>query len=264
MNTDAANVLIVDDEPDIREILRIFVTSLGFNPITAADGRQGLEKVKTNHIDVVISDLMMPNVSGMMLLDELRRSGYTNPFIFVTAYPSQEASIQALRLGAFDFLEKPFDGGQVRSLLKEAVRVSKNEGQFNRIVQESMDISSANVARKRTISSSGEPLEKESKRLIQIFLNEIIKQLPVCESSVTSLMLPEVQKWEIGYIMRTMQSFRAVAFSLGLDDISDVSNNLEWLAMRTRLDSELIDEDIVAKFREGFEKLKSLASSSIF
>ena len=264
MTKEKANILIVEDEPDIREILRIFVTSLGFNPIVAEDGRQGLEKYKTNHIDVVISDLMMPHVSGMMLLDELRRSGYKNPFIFVTAYPSQEASIQALRLGAFDFLEKPFDGAQVRSLLKEAVKVSKSDDQFDRIVQQSMESNPSHQAREQKIDATAIRTDDDLKRLVQVFYNEVIKQLPVCESALNSLLVPEVQKWEVGYIMRTMQSFRTVAFSLGLNEISDIANNMEWLAMRTRLDPTIIDQAMVDKFRDGFEKMKALASASIF
>ena len=123
----------------------------------------------------------MPHVSGMMLLDELRRSGYKNPFIFVTAYPSQEASIQALRLGAFDFLEKPFDGAQVRSLLKEAVKVSKSDDQFDRIVQQSMESNPAHQAIEQKIDAAAIRTEEDSKRLAKssiMSLRPCVKVLP--------------------------------------------------------------------------------------
>lgn len=121
-----AKILIVEDEPDIRDILKIYVRSLTYEPLVAVDGRRALELLENTHIDVIVSDLMMPYVSGMMLLNELRSRNMTIPFIFITAYPSQESSIQALRLGAYDFLEKPFEGGHVRKLLVEAVKASRS------------------------------------------------------------------------------------------------------------------------------------------
>lgn len=251
-------ILIVEDEPDIRDILKIFVKSLDYEPLLAEDGRQGLEVALSQHIDVVISDLMMPHASGMMMLDDLRRSGFSNPFIFVTAYPSQQASIQALRLGAFDFLEKPFDGAQVRKLLKEAVHVARNGNSIKQISRSGKESALAicDSARGKKFDST-QRMEMNTE-MVRVFVMEVIKQVPIWEKSLQGLSNVTAQKWEVGYLMRAMLDIRSAASKLELDNISKIAGELEWLAMRLRLDPDLITSAAVEEFERGFLMLKTL------
>ncbi len=113
-----ATILLVDDESEIRDIMGILVSSLGCDFLEAGDGEEALEVLKKEHVDVIISDIMMPRMSGMTLLKILREEGNSDPFIFVTAYPSKDTTVQALRLGAFDFIEKPFDAEEIKQVVE--------------------------------------------------------------------------------------------------------------------------------------------------
>lgn len=108
-NQNKRTVLIVDDEVEICDLLSIMIQKLGFATLTAYNGREALEIIKNNTIDTIISDLKMPFMDGFQLLYEVRLQGLQIPFILLTAYGDKNATILALRLGAADFFEKPFE-----------------------------------------------------------------------------------------------------------------------------------------------------------
>src|SRR2546425_1152254 len=101
-----AKILIVDDERSIRELLEIFLKKEGFNVTSAASAREGLAHVKASDFDVIISDIKMGEMSGIDLLRELRNTGFNGQFILLTAFASAETAIQALKMGAFDYILK--------------------------------------------------------------------------------------------------------------------------------------------------------------
>src|SRR6266481_1967260 len=101
-----AKILIVDDERSIRELLEIFLKKEGFNVTSAANAPEGLAQVKSADFDVIISDIKMGEMSGIDLLRELRDTGFNGQFILLTAFASAETAIQALKMGAFDYVLK--------------------------------------------------------------------------------------------------------------------------------------------------------------
>src|SRR5712671_7461994 len=104
--TKRAKILIVDDERSIRELLEIFLKKEGFSVASAANARDGLAQVKATDFDVIISDIKMGEMSGIDLLRELRDTGFNGQFILLTAFASAETAIQALKMGAFDYILK--------------------------------------------------------------------------------------------------------------------------------------------------------------
>jgi len=118
-----AQILIVDDDPEQRSDLANIVSSLGYAVITAADGRDALEKLETNAASVILTDLMMPGVDGFALLKELAERGDSTPAIVLTAFGSIDQAISVVHnLGAFWFLEKPVQPGIMRTLLDRAIQ----------------------------------------------------------------------------------------------------------------------------------------------
>src|SRR5262247_453163 len=101
-----ANILIVDDERSIRELLEIFLKKEGFDVTSASSAEQGLAQLKASEFDLVISDIKMPDMSGIDFLRELRDTGFAGQFILLTAFASAETAIQALKMGAFDYILK--------------------------------------------------------------------------------------------------------------------------------------------------------------
>jgi DNA-binding NtrC family response regulator len=111
-------LLIVDDEPSLRALLAEQMRRLGFTTITAENGARALEIFREQQIDTIISDIEMPEMNGLEFLAELRASGSEVPFIIVAGHGDNENAVEALRLGATDFLDKPFDS----RVFEEAVR----------------------------------------------------------------------------------------------------------------------------------------------
>jgi DNA-binding NtrC family response regulator len=102
-------VLVVDDEADIRESLDVLLTLENYRVDQAANGAEGLRKMESNAYDLVLLDLMMPDRSGMEVLEEVRERDRETPIFMITAYGSVEAAVQALKLGANDYFPKPWD-----------------------------------------------------------------------------------------------------------------------------------------------------------
>ena len=104
---------MIDDEVDIREGLELLLTTEGYQAETAQNGTEGLQKLATNFYDLVLLDLMMPDKSGMEVLEEVRLRDKETPIFMITAYGSVEAAVHALKLGANDYFSKPWDNDKL-------------------------------------------------------------------------------------------------------------------------------------------------------
>src|ERR1051325_5875645 len=102
-------VLVIDDESDIREGLELLLTSEGYAVELAHNGREGIQKLESSTYDLALLDLMMPDMSGMDVLAEVRQRDRETPIFMITAYGSVERAVEALKLGANDYFSKPWD-----------------------------------------------------------------------------------------------------------------------------------------------------------
>src|SRR5579863_930137 len=121
-------VLIVDDEPNLRKILSAQLTRDGYDAMTAEDGEQGLAMLAEHHIDLVITDLKMPKVDGMTLLKRALEEEPDLPVILITAHGTIDTAVEALKAGAFDFVTKPFDKDEVRQIVSKALKTRELRG----------------------------------------------------------------------------------------------------------------------------------------
>ena len=102
-------ILAVDDEPNMRRLLEISLRQAGYKPVLAADGYEALAQIKAQHIDLVVSDLHMPGMNGLALLKAIRQENETLPFMMVTALGEIKTAVEAMKLGASDYILRPFD-----------------------------------------------------------------------------------------------------------------------------------------------------------
>ena len=110
-NTHASqSVLVVDDDHNVLEVLDARLSSIGLTVYKADGGRKALQILKTRRIDLVVSDVKMPEMDGMELLSEIIRTEPGLPVIFLTAYANVPDAVKAVKSGAVDYVEKPFDG----------------------------------------------------------------------------------------------------------------------------------------------------------
>lgn len=104
-------ILIIDDDPDLRKLVKINLSSFGYQVLCAEDGQQGLDVARAEHPDLILLDLMMPVVDGWMVLEEMQRDPATAdlPIVVLTALAQDEYVLKALEAGAVEYLCKPFD-----------------------------------------------------------------------------------------------------------------------------------------------------------
>jgi two-component system OmpR family response regulator len=119
-----ARVLVVDDEPNILELLSVSLRFQGFEVATASTGAEGLDTARTFRPDAVILDVMMPGMDGFGLLKRLRADGVDAPVLFLTAKDAVEDKISGLTLGADDYVTKPFSLEEVLTRLRVILRRS--------------------------------------------------------------------------------------------------------------------------------------------
>ncbi len=110
-------MLVVDDEPKVCQLLGQILAGRGCAVRVAHDGLEGLAEFKARPADVVITDIRMPKLSGMELLRELKHLDPLLNIVVITAYPSVESAVEAMRFGACDFITKPFDIAQIQAIL---------------------------------------------------------------------------------------------------------------------------------------------------
>ncbi|MBN1977495.1 MAG: response regulator [Anaerolineae bacterium] len=114
-------ILIIDDDPKMRELLNECLAPLGYDVTPATSGRQALELIEKEQFNVVLLDLMLPDIEGMKVFRELREQRPETEVIVLTGYASLESAIEALRIGAYDYVTKPFDASVVQSATRRAV-----------------------------------------------------------------------------------------------------------------------------------------------
>ncbi len=102
-----SNILVVDDERNIRRSLQTTLSLEGYTVETVSDGEQAVAVVERGGIDLLFLDWQMPNLDGLSTLRRLREAGHELPVVFLSAYGTIERAVEAVRLGAFDFIEKP-------------------------------------------------------------------------------------------------------------------------------------------------------------
>jgi two-component system, OmpR family, response regulator len=114
-------ILVVDDDPHVRELARVFLRNEGYDVVEAPDGVQALAKLETTKVDMVILDIMMPNMDGWELCRQLRAS-YDFPLLMLTAKGETSQKLKGFELGTDDYLVKPFEPlelvARVQALLK--------------------------------------------------------------------------------------------------------------------------------------------------
>jgi DNA-binding NtrC family response regulator len=120
MNKRRLKILVVDDEAAMREVLDIRLQEWGFEVFLAEDGMEGKEKAESIDPDIVISDIVMPQFSGMELLRILRTGNFSRPIILITAQATIDLAVQAMKLGAQDFITKPIDYSKLKAILETA------------------------------------------------------------------------------------------------------------------------------------------------
>ncbi len=178
-------ILIVDDEPFNMNILGQELTDRGFAIETASNGLRALKKVETSRPDLILLDYMMPDLSGLDVLKELRKGGIDTPVIMITAHGTIDRAVEAMKEGAYDFITRPFEPDHIALLVQKALErerlkrgveiLSEEVGQrYRLVIGESLKMNHAvELARKAASASSTVLLLGESGTGKEIFARAV-------------------------------------------------------------------------------------------
>jgi len=124
-------ILIVDDEANMRLVLKAMLRKEGYDVATAENGLEALGVLKNQDVAVVVSDLKMPKLDGMGLLDRVVEDYPSTPVIMITAHGTVATAVDAMKKGAFDYITKPFDQDDLKRVVRKALHTSAlNEEEF--------------------------------------------------------------------------------------------------------------------------------------
>ncbi len=125
MKTPKGKILVVDDEKNMREVLKIFLEGEDYDVSVADGGESAIEAIKKHIFSLVITDLKMPKVSGFDLLKVIKDISPETIVVIITAFGSPESAVEAMKLGAFDYIQKPFKNNDIRLVVKNALDKQK-------------------------------------------------------------------------------------------------------------------------------------------
>jgi two-component system response regulator AtoC len=115
-------ILIVDDEPDMLTGYSNILATLGNKPVPIAEGSLALELIKNEEFDLIFCDLLMPDVDGMQIIENVKKFSPQTPIIIFSAYGTIDRAVAAMQAGAFDFIEKPFETDRLKIVIEKGLR----------------------------------------------------------------------------------------------------------------------------------------------
>jgi putative two-component system response regulator len=142
MNQNAkSHVLVVDDEPFVLEAVTLLLDRFGYNVSACGHPREALNKLQSHKVDIVLTDIKMPEMSGIKLLEEIRKFNTEVPVILMTAYAELNMAIDAIKNGAFDFIIKPFNSQYLNQCMERAAehgRLRQMEKNYKLVLEETV------------------------------------------------------------------------------------------------------------------------------
>ena len=131
-----AQLLIVDDEASMCEFLEIILQKNGYQVSSRQSARAAIKDLETGTFDLVISDINMPEMSGLELLQLIKEKSPSTEVIMITAYASTDTAIQAMKRGAYDYIIKPFNNDEILLTIEKALKNSQLQRENRRLQQE--------------------------------------------------------------------------------------------------------------------------------
>jgi DNA-binding NtrC family response regulator len=143
--SDPKTVLLIDDDESLRRVVEYNLREDGYRVVTAADGRSGLQRFHESSVDLVLTDIRMPEMDGVELMTHLKSMQPDLPVIVLTAHGTIDSAVEAMKVGAFDYLTKPFSRDQLKASVRKALELgalASENRQLRQIVSERFSFAS--------------------------------------------------------------------------------------------------------------------------
>ncbi len=139
MKKHKGKILIVEDEKSMREVLKILLEGEGYEVMTASDGLEGIAHLDKDIFDLVVTDVKMPKVDGFEVLKRIREISPDTIVIMITAFGTKESGIEAMKLGAYDYISKPFNIDEIRLIVKKAIEKKREHVELS-LLRQKVDV----------------------------------------------------------------------------------------------------------------------------
>lgn len=210
---DKIHILVIDDEKGMREGCRRILEPEGYIVETAENGEAGLRKVKEHIFDLALLDLKMPGISGIDVLKEIKAHRPEMITIMITGHASVQTAVEAMKLGAFDYVEKPFTPDDLLATITKAFEGKK----------ERREVDPAEMARR----------ESAMKALFQLdIIDEIMGKHQYSESNLIAI-LQEIQR-EINYLPQSVLRFVAQRLNIPLTRVFSIATFYKAFSLKPR------------------------------
>jgi DNA-binding NtrC family response regulator len=164
-------ILIIDDDRLSLKVVKEILSKVGYKTFEAESGEAGLQLVRTEHPDLVITDFQMPGIDGLEVLYEIRKLNIGLPVILLTGFGDVVLTIKSIQLGAFDFLEKPIDPNQLKAIVQLALNSVKVSHGLNEVPNE--DSSSESMLESNILVGKTPQMKEIFKNIGRISLNKV-------------------------------------------------------------------------------------------
>jgi len=166
-------ILVVDDEADMRWILTNVLKKKGYRTITADDGKKAVQKVLENDPDIILLDIRMPEMDGIQVLEKVREINPSIQVIIITAFTDIKNAVQAMKLGAYDYLIKPFDNNELLLIIERALEKRDLETEVEHL--RTLLIDRVDLSSRMGKSTKIEDLSKKVKKVAQSDFSVLIQ-----------------------------------------------------------------------------------------
>ena len=139
MKKHKGKILIVEDEKSMREVLKILLEGEGYEVMTASDGLEGIAHLDKDIFDLVVTDVKMPKVDGFEVLKRIKEISPDTIVIMITAFGTKESGIEAMKLGAYDYISKPFNIDEIRLIVKKAIEKKREHVELS-LLRQKVDV----------------------------------------------------------------------------------------------------------------------------
>jgi DNA-binding response OmpR family regulator len=265
-------VLVVDDDITVCKLLTLTLKRGAIAALSTTSPKEALEIALSQPLDVIISDVKMPEISGLELLKILRDKNIMTPFIIISAQSNRDTLLSALYLGAFDLIAKPFQASIINQLLDEAIRAGNRQTQLAKIrtnisatykdLETAIHWTLANVAPVSTFDAG--TLDQKTLELIDgregpgLLLATGVHALTSTRSMIENLKNFQSRTWDLGVLVRVFHGLRA-GFATFLDPqfkemarlLGSLENCYAWLRIRP----EDLSSDVVISLGMASDQL---------
>ncbi len=220
-------ILVVDDEESIRGILNETLDMIGCEVIEAASAEEAMKEIKAHAFHLIMTDIRMPGLSGMDLLKKVRAIPLETEVIIMTSHASLETAIQAMRLGAYDYLLKPFEeldwvAAVVQRALEKRRLEAENKRLVNELVQKNQDLAQATKKAAVLLSEAATGYQQ----IMGLFAPQPMEALQQKMVETVSHLLKDRPTVLFSYSMETHELLARNGASLGQKEVADLRVNL--------------------------------------